>query len=358
MVGFKWMIYGATGFTGKLVAAEAVKRGHRPLLAGRNPEKLARLAADLDLDYVDFTLDDVNVVAEHIADMDIVYHAAGPFIYTAEPMIKACLATKTHYLDITGEIHMLERTFSYDETARKIGIALISGAGFDVVPTNCLAKYVADQVPGAHKLEIVIAAISHISAGTAKSGIEMAHMPGKIRRDGILVDYPIGVGGRKMKMPLGDIFVLPIPWGDLDTAYRATGIPNITTYFQMPEAMISLARMGAPIMQWIFQSGIMRKGASALMNVLAYGPSDQLRETGRSFIWARAEDEEGQVAEAWIETLEAYQFTAETAVLAVESIAENQPVGALPPALAFGTDFVLEVNDTQRHDVSPPTVQT
>jgi len=351
MANLNWMIYGATGFTGKLVAAEAVKRGHRPILAGRNPEKLARLAADLDLAYVAFTLDDVNLIAEHIADMDIVYHAAGPFIHTAEPMLKACLATKTHYLDITGEIHIIERTFAYDETARKIGISLISGAGFDVVPTNCLAKYVADQVPGAHKLEIVIAAISRVSAGTAKSAIEMAHMPGKIRRNGILEDYPMGVGGRKVKMPLGEIYVLPIPWGDLDTAYRATGIPNITTYLQMPEAMVSLTRMSAPILKTIFQSSFMRKNAGALMNLFAHGPSDHLRETGRSFIWAKAEDDAGNFAEAWLETLEAYQFTAVVAVLAVEHIVANQPAGALPPAIAFGADFVLEVEDTQRHDV-------
>ncbi|MEO1644032.1 MAG: NAD(P)H-binding protein, partial [Chloroflexota bacterium] len=109
-----WMIYGATGYTGQLVVAEAVARGHRPLLAGRNPEKLATLADTYDLDFVAFQLNDPTVIAEAIADMDVVYHAAGPFVYTSEPMIRACLATHTHYLDITGEIDVFEQTFRYD----------------------------------------------------------------------------------------------------------------------------------------------------------------------------------------------------------------------------------------------------
>ena len=105
----RWMIYGATGYTGQLVVEEAVRRGHRPIIAGRNPDKLDVIADKYDLDYVAFRLDDENTIAEAIADADIVYHAAGPFIHTAEPMIRACLATKTDYLDITGEIDVFER---------------------------------------------------------------------------------------------------------------------------------------------------------------------------------------------------------------------------------------------------------
>lgn len=353
MADIAWMIYGATGYTGQLVAQEAVKRGHRPLLAGRNPDKLAALAARLNLEYVAFPLDDVNQIAEHIADMDIVYHAAGPFVHTAEPMLKACLATKTHYLDITGEIHIMERTFSYDEAARKNGIALISGVGFDVVPTNCLAKYVADKVPGAQSLEIVISAISRASAGTTKSFIEMAHMSGKIRRDGKMMDYPMGVGGRRILLPFGDVYVLPIPWGDLDTAYRATGIPNITTYLALPEAVISLIRMSAPLVRFTFRSSFIRKAASAFVGMVVNGPSQKMRETARTYVWAKASDDAGNFAEAWLESLEAYQFTAVAGVLAVEQVAALRPVGALPPALVFGADFVLDIEGTARHDILP-----
>src|SRR5687768_15065969 len=151
-----WMIYGATGYTGALLVEEAVRRGHKPILAGRNPDKLEVLADTYNLEYMAFRLDDVSIIAEAIAEMELVFHAAGPFIYSSEPMVRACLATKTNYLDITGEIEVFERNFSYDDTARKNGIALISGAGFDVVPSDCLAVQVAQQVRGASLLETAI----------------------------------------------------------------------------------------------------------------------------------------------------------------------------------------------------------
>jgi len=86
--------------------------------------------------------------------MDLVYHVAGPFIHTSDPMIRACLATNTHYVDITGELPVFENTFRYDAAARSNGIALVSGVGFDVIPTNCMAQYVAQQITGATHLEI------------------------------------------------------------------------------------------------------------------------------------------------------------------------------------------------------------
>lgn len=347
-----WMLYGATGYTGPLILEEALKRGHRPVIAGRNEAKLIPLAERYDLEYAVFPLDDVNVVADAIADMEIVYHAAGPFIHTSEPMIRACLATHTHYLDLTGEVDVLEQSYTYDDVARKNGILIMSGAGFDVIPTDCLAKYVADQLPGATSLEIGIWGLSGMSAGTAKSAVEMARFGVRVRRNGQLVSVPIGQGAKRVTFNAGERATMPFPWGDLASAYRTTGIPDITTRFMTPPPLIAAARLTGPLAQVTLGSDGVRRALSGVAERLFQGPSAEAREQGRSYLWAQAQRDSARV-EAWMETCEPYQFTALAAVRAVERVADLQPVGALTPALTFGADFPLDICQTRRFDRLP-----
>jgi hypothetical protein len=100
----EWMIYGANGYTGHLVAAEARRRGLNPVLAGRRAGPIKKLAAELGLPMRVFGLDDAPALAAAIADMAVVANCAGPFAVTSAPMIDACLTSRAHYLDITGEI--------------------------------------------------------------------------------------------------------------------------------------------------------------------------------------------------------------------------------------------------------------
>ncbi len=347
----QWMIYGATGYTGQLVVEEAIRRGHRPIIAGRNPEKLDILAEKYDLDYAAFRLDDEKTIAEAIADVDIVYHAAGPFIHTSEPMIRACLATKTHYLDITGEISVFERTYSYDDAARKVGIALISGAGFDVIPSDCLGAYVAGKIVGATHLETGIFGFAGASAGTTKSMIEMLPSGWYSRRNGQLVKAS-GIETLHLKLPDGSVQqALSAPWGDLSVSYRTTGIPNITSYVAIKPPIHILAQIGYPIASLILKSGAIRGMVNSLAERFMTGPDEATRLNSQSFIYASASNPAGQTASAWLTTLEPYQYTAKVAILAIERLAELNPIGALSPVQAFGVDFTLEVEGTSREDI-------
>ena len=345
-----WMIYGANGYTGRLIAQHAKERGHNPVIAGRNQKEMEKLALELQLDYMAFELTDVNIIAEAIADMDLVFLAAGPFSQTSTPMIKACLATHTHYLDITGEIDVFESVFGYDEVARKNGIALIPGVGFDVVPSDSLAKHVFDRLPSATRLEIGIDALSQASGGTIKSAIEGIPTGGRIRRDSDLQPYPMGIGQKRLRFMHGYHDCLPIPWGDLSTAYRTTAIPNITTYFALPKPFIAMAGIGAGVGQALFSKKIVQNVAKGWANRLIDGPKKAHRQSDRSYVYAKASNDQGQSAEAWLDTIEVYEFTTISSVLAVEQTLERHLAGALTPTLAFGKEFVMEVASTRRLD--------
>jgi short subunit dehydrogenase-like uncharacterized protein len=353
------MIYGANGYTGALIAEAAVARGQRPLLAGRSADKVAPLAHRLGLPFVAFELADTRAAARALAGLELVLHCAGPFVDTAEPMQRACLASRTSYLDITGEVPVFEAGYRLHEEALRQGIVLISGVGFDVVPTDCLARYVVDAQPGASSLEIAFSSLGATSPGTAKSTLDGALAGGLARRRGKLVALPFGKGGRSVRFADKARAVLPIPWGDLSSAYRSTGVPEITTYMAMPRALAKQAALAWPLVAAagpalkLVGKSPLRGALQGLIERRVEGPSEQLRQRSHSQVWASARAPSGLTKEAWLTTLDGYTFTVESSLLAVERVLAERPVGALTPAQAFGADFVLAVPNTQRFDRLP-----
>ena len=353
----EWLLYGAYGYTGKLIVEEAVKRGLTPVLAGRKADQVADLAHSYGLDHLVLSLEDEARLVAAVAEFDLVFHAAGPYSHTSEPMVRACLAGRTHYLDLTGELPVYERNFSLDQQAKDQGVILLSGVGFDVVPTDCLAVYVAKQVPGAVTLDLAIASMGGISAGTAKTTLEMIPRGGFVRRDGRYVAYDLGRGARHVQFSDGkERMTIPIPWGDLATAYRSTGIPNITTYLAYPSRYLNQVSRFAPSAGWLLGRKTARRLAQGLINLSVSGPDEKTRQTARSYIWARVTGEDGIEAQAWLETIEAYRFTAEAGVRCLERVLAENPAGALTPALALGADFVLEIEGTRRYDQLPERI--
>ena len=347
----RWLLYGATGYTGVLIAEEAVRRGHRPVLAARSREKLAPLASRLGLESVVVGLEDSRRLVSALEGLPLVVHAAGPFVRTSEPMVQACLAAGAHYLDITGEIPVFENTFRHDAEAKRRGVVLMSGVGFDVVPTDCLALYVARKVSGAHELDLAIAAASQASPGTTKSMLEGLPSGGFVRRGGHLRPWPMGQGARRVRFSDKERTVLPIPWGDLVTAWHSTGIPNITTYLAQPAAVAGAMRFTFPVLRRLVAVGAVREGLARLVEARVKGPDEAQRQRGRSQVWAEARAPDGQRAQAVLETPEAYAFTAHATVRAVEEVLAGERRGAFTPAQAFGADFVLSLEGVRRMDL-------
>lgn len=352
----RWVLYGATGYTGVLLAERAAQRGLKPILAGRSEAKLAPLAQRLGFEHRAVSLDDAAGLRRLLEGADAVLHVAGPFIDTSAPMVEACLDTGVTYLDLTGELPVFERLYGHDARAKQRRIAIIPGVGFDVVPTDCLARYVAEKVPGASELEIALAAIANPSAGTSKSALGIFTLGGMSRREGQLVTHPLGRGLKRVRFSDRERWVAPGPIADLSSAYRTTGIPNITVSMAVSRQTAKVMRyvwpattLTLPLIRAGLSFGPVQRAARSLIEKRVQGADPRTRSTNRSYVWARAAAG-GRAAEAWLETVDAYDFTAEIALRAVEQVAATRPTGALTPAQAFGADFVMEVPGTIRKD--------
>jgi short subunit dehydrogenase-like uncharacterized protein len=319
-----WMLYGATGYTGSLIAQHAQEVGHSPVLAGRSAQAVAALAEKLSLPHRLVALDDTAALHAALNDVDLVLNAAGPFLHTARPLAEACLNVGVHYLDISNELQVFSTLYDLDRRAREAQISLIPGVGFGVVATNCLARYVSDAVGGAQILEVgTKAASGRQGPGVLATRQENLPYGGWIRRAGQLIPYELGSGITTVNFPDGPCQIMPIPTGDLEAAFQATGAPNVISYMALVDP-----------------SDPARAGETTS------GPP-----TFKSFGWARATGREGTTAEAWQQTGDSYTFTPAASVRAVEEALGGSRSGALSPAAAFGPGFALTVQDTTRIDV-------
>lgn len=350
-----FLIYGASGYTGKLCAEHAAARGLRPILAGRDAEKVRAVASPLALDWRAFALDDPTKLREGLAGVRAALHAAGPFSATARPMAEACLATGVHYVDVTGEIDVFEALAAMDGDAKRAGVTLLPGAGFDVVPSDCLAAHVAARLPGATRLKLAIGGfggLSGVSRGTAKTMLEAVGLGVRVRRGGKLVELasaPQGVAdfGRGPRPTVG------VSWGDVSTAWRSTGVPDIEVAFEATPPMRRAATMPGPLKRLIGWSPVQRGLTRLIETRLPPGPGAEQRAGGRSLFFAEASDGAGRRVASRLQTVEAYTLTARTAVeIARRAAAGETPVGYQTPATAFGADFILSFEGTVREDVS------
>lgn len=341
-----WVIYGATGTTGALIAEAAVRRGHRPVLAGRSAERLAPLADRLGLRWQAVDLEDGAGLARLAGSAGLVLLAASPFTQSSPRVVRACLEAGAHYLDVANEPGIFEAVYALDEQARSRGLTLLPGAGFGVTATDTLARHVADQLPGATRLEITYALYTAGSGpGTRLNALSLLTSGGLVRRSGQLVSARLGAGARRVTTPAGTTMTaVPVPMGDLSAAYRTTGIGDITVE-TTTDGPPGLVRAVMPVAAAVAGSRLVSRLAA---RPTARADVDPVRQT---FVRARAEDAEGGSVESWLETGEGYLFTAEAAVRAVEAVqAGSSAAGAHTPGALLGPDFALDIPGTRRHD--------
>jgi short subunit dehydrogenase-like uncharacterized protein len=334
------MIYGANGYTGRLIAAEAARRGLRPIVAGRRRAAIEPLAGELDLEARVFSLDDVDAVAAALADVELVLHCAGPFIDTNKPMLKACLKSHTHYLDITGEAMVFERVIRWRDSFVDAGIVALPGVGFDVVPSDCLARRLKERLPSAHRLTLGIRLETSASPGTARTYVHAIPAGGIIREDGAIKLVPPAWRTRAIDFGDGPEQTMTIAWGDVSTAYHSSGYSEIAAYFRVRPWVIWAFRLSRPI-RFLLAPKALRDAAGRLAARLYRGPDARARARNGARIWARAENRQGDAVTVLLRGPDGYQLTVDAALAATAAVlaGEVEP-GGYTPAMALGAAFL------------------
>ncbi len=338
------LLYGANGYTGKLILDVALREGLRPVLAGRRADAVEPIAKAHSLQSLCFPLDDPELMSRLLEPFSALLLAAGPFSRTSAPALEACLRSKTSYLDITGEVDVFESVFARDADAKKAGIAVLPGTGFDVVPSDCLAKALSEELPGTTTLTLAFRGFKS-SAGTMKTVVESLPKGGLARVDGSLVRVP--AAWKTMEVPFTDKprLAMTIPWGDLSTAFRSTGIPNIEVYMAVPPSAVSSARRMRPFAKFLglpfVQTFLMRRIERRVV-----GPTAEERQRERSFLWGRVTNGTRSLT-ATLETPEGYALTAETSVAIARRVLEGGvSPGVHTPSQAFGARFIEAIPGT------------
>lgn len=349
-----WMIYGAYGFTGRLIVEAALQRGHRPILAGRDGDRVKAMAEQLGLTAMPISLDDGDALRAALRAVPLVLNASGPFTETGLPIIEACLDTGTSYADISGEFHHLRTVTALNERARQADIALLSGAGFGVTLGDCLARHVADQLPDATHLRISVAAANAQSTSAVRRTIlnvvsnggyavergqwrrrSIAHKSWLLKHDGKPVPFAAA------------------PMGELVAAFNSTRIANIVVGRPMSATAARGIRTLSPLIKGVLSVGPVRR---ALGNGSGTTPTKPEPAGYHSWLAAEAQNARGERRTAFIEAGEGYAVTADAAVTNVEALLAQKLAGAFTPSTAFGAAHVLKVSGVRLVDVDPKTV--
>jgi len=344
------LVYGAYGYTGELVAQEAVDRGLDVVVAGRDRTAVERQAGRLGCEQEVVGLDEPRALDLALADVPAVLNCAGPFADTADPMVAACLRTDTHYLDVTGEIEVFEALAERDQQASEAGVTVLPGTGFDVVPTDCLAAHLAGRVSDPTRLALGFEAAGGVSPGTAKTALRGVGTSGAVRRGGRIERVPVGADTRRIDFGNGERVGMSVPWGDVATAYHTTGIPNVTVYMATTPWAVRTVR-ATRLLGPLLSAGPVQSALEALVDWRVDGPDERTRETGASYVWGEVVAEDGTRAVSRLRGPETYRLTKLAAVEIAERVLDGDaPTGFQTPAGAFGPDLVLAIDGVERAD--------
>lgn len=349
------LLYGAYGYTGTLIAKEAQQQGIPLMLAGRNEAKLKSLSQQTGHPYRVASLEELasEENARRIFEgITVALHVAGPYVETAAPMVDSCLQAGIHYLDITGEWPVFEQLAAMDDAAKAANIMVLPGTGFDVVPSDCLAAFLKNQLPSATHLELAIHPEGGLSHGTAVTAVVHASAGSRSRVDGELKAEKVAAHVREIHFSKKKLMAASIPWGDIVTAWHSTGIPNIRVFAAQPPKMIRMMKLTSSfswLMGWKPLNNLIRRRISRSV----HGPSEEILTTQQSEVWGKVWDAAGNEVEARILAPQTYALTATTALFIADRVSKgNWTAGFQTPSSAYGADLILEACEAKREVVA------
>lgn len=345
------IIYGSYGYTGKLIVQECKAKNHTVILAGRNREALQKQYEATGYPFEVVDMNDADGLRNLLSKGSTVMHCGGPFRFTAQAMVDACLETKTHYTDITGEYQVFELLAEYDAKAKQAGIMLMPGTGFDVVPSDCLAVHLKKRLPSATHLQLAFAMVpSGMSRGTKKSMTESLGYGGMTRVNHALTPFTLGQDSLDVNFGAFAALTTRIQWGDISTAWRSTGIPNIEVYAGASAKAIKNLKI-SNYLGWLLRNRSVKNFLLKQIDKGKAGPSEENLKTGKCYLRGEVWDDAGNRKVSLLNGPNAYALTAKTALLITEkTLAGNFKTGYQTPAMCYGADLILEIHGTERTD--------
>ncbi len=346
-----FLIYGGNGYTAALLTREALARGMRPMLCGRDPARTKQAAERFGLGHRVARLDAPRELASAMRGVGVVVNAAGPFADTTAPLLAACLDNGVHYLDVSGEADTLDFVSGKHAEARAAGVMLMPGVGFDVVPSDCLARHVVARVSHPRRLSIGITGLRSASRGSARTTIDQIGKKVLVRRAGRLCMVPPASLERRFDYGQGPSASLAVSWADVVSAYYSTGVPDIEVYFEATPAVRSALIASRHLGWWMGHPPVQRY-LKTWTRFLPEGPGEEERATATAVVVAEAEDGDGRCVTARLRTPEVYTFTAMTAVaIAGRVLGGDWQSGYETPSRIYGPDFVLSFPGVSREDL-------
>ncbi|GAA2711640.1 saccharopine dehydrogenase family protein [Actinoplanes palleronii] len=316
------LIYGATGYTGQLIAEEAVRAGLDITVAGRDRAKTEALADRLGVPGRVFTLENPAIVRGEVRGARVVLNVAGPFSRTAGQLIDACVAEGAHYLDTSAEFATFALAEERSAAAVDAGVMLVPGVGWDVVPSDAVAVHAAARTPRPVRLRVALKVTGGFSRGSVASAAGIADLIGLVRSGGQLV-RKAGAAPAAFDFGAGPEDCVPVPMGDLITAVHSTGLADVEVFMRSDGAI------------------------PAPGDELPAGPTAAERLQGRYWALAEVTDADGSIVRSVIETPTGYTYTQLSAVAAARrALAGPQPAGFRTPSSAFGPGFATTIADS------------
>jgi short subunit dehydrogenase-like uncharacterized protein len=319
----KMMIYGATGYTGRMVAEHAKSAGTQVVLAGRSEGALAKLAAEHGVEYRVFALDDADAIDQNLLDMSVLLNCAGPFMRTAKPLMEASIRNGMHYLDTAAELDSYRLAERLDGEAKAAGVMLMPGGGGSVAMLGSLAGHAVARVQNPRKIRIAMHVSGGMSRGSAISASENMTTETLARADGELVTVANSIRKFDFGQGADDSFQVTLP--DLITIWRATGVPDIETF-------VHVTGTGFP---------------TGDLSLLPDGPTEDERLANRYQAIVEVTDPQGKVFRSLLDTVNGYSFTAIAVAEAGRRVLSGEAKGGFhTPAGLFGNGFAETIADT------------
>ncbi len=294
---FEALLYGATGYTGRLIAQRLRDEGLRFALAGRSPAALEPLSHALNAPFFVAALDDAAALRDTLAQAEVVIAAAGPFVDTGPALQQAARSAKTHLLDLAGEPSYLLASAAEHDAFASAGVALVHSVGFDVLPSELLVWLCEKSVGPLVSLELVVAHTQSIpSHGTLRSLERMASggvAPGLRYVDGAWLEEPLAHQRRVVELPapFGARAAVSIPAAEVALFPRTFGVRAVTCFqATLAPSALAVAEKGLPQLA----RDSIRSSLEHLAQSGRRGPADDARAQSRFAWWCHAVGEGGE----------------------------------------------------------------